>query len=260
VSGDPGAATQRAFMDESTPSHGIPRVRWTIRDMVVASVAAVAFVFVAAVVVVAAFMWLGGMDPYDLASSGPVSAILALEAVLVIPVWIWGPGKYRSGWRSLGFRGLSWLRGVALCGLALAVVLIVEALWETIRQRLGWPGQPEVLPFFGGGPQGLLLALFLGAVVAPIAEEVYFRGFIYAGLRERLGLGWAVVLSAALFALAHLVPSVVVPIFVMGLVFALLYEWTGSLWPCVALHTAVNALAFLAAYVAELRPELFTGI
>ena len=39
----------------------------------------------------------------------------------------------------------------------------------------------------------------------------------------------------------------------------LLYEGTGSLWPCVALHSAVNALAFLAAYALEVHPELFTG-
>jgi hypothetical protein len=69
-------------------------------------------------------------------------------------------------------------------------------------------------------------------------------------LRDRLGLGWGLVISGVIFALVHLVPGVLPPIFVMGVVFALLYQGTGSLWPCIILHGAINSLAFVALYLA----------
>ncbi len=96
---------------------------------------------------------------------------------------------------------------------------------------------------------GLAWALLLGAVVAPVAEEVFFRGFLYAGLRGRWGLGWGLAVSALIFGLAHLMPGVLVPIALLGVVLAWLYEVTGSLWPSILLHMAINGLALVAAYV-----------
>ncbi|MHB0856919.1 MAG: CPBP family intramembrane glutamic endopeptidase [Anaerolineae bacterium] len=234
-------------------------VRWSIKDMVLASLAALALVFLGGVLLVAAaFVWsLTGMP--SLSPTLQLLAVFALEAVLVIPVWLWGPRKYGGGWAALGLRPFALVRGGALVLGALALTLAVNAAWEPIRQQLGWSGQPSFLPLFGPGVGGLLLALLLGAVVAPFAEEVFFRGFLYAGLRQRLGLGWALVISSSLFAVVHVTLGVLPPIFVMGVVFALLYEWTGSVWPCIGLHAAINALAFISAYLVEHFPGLMGG-
>ena len=80
-------------------------------------------------------------------------------------------------------------------------------------------------------------------VVTPVVEEVFFRGFVYSGLIPRLGVGWAIVASAAVFSIFHLAIGVLIPIFVTGLLFALLYQRTGSLWPSIVAHAGQNALA-----------------
>jgi membrane protease YdiL (CAAX protease family) len=104
---------------------------------------------------------------------------------------------------------------------------------------------------FGGGIGGLLVALLLGGVVAPVAEEVFFRGFIYAGLRARWGVGWALAVTSAVFALVHLTPGVFPPLFLMGLLLAYLYERSDSLWPSILLHAAINSIAFIGMYVSR---------
>ncbi|MFH1085858.1 MAG: type II CAAX endopeptidase family protein, partial [Chloroflexota bacterium] len=215
----------------------IPPARWGLRDMLWASLATLGLMLVAGVALALAIglgmAVVGGTAP-------PMSLVilvaLSLELLMIPPSWWWGPRKYGGGWPALGLRRFRVLRGLGLTLAALLGVLAMSAAWEPVRQRLGWASQPDLLPFFGEGLGGLALALLLGGVVAPLAEEVFFRGFLYAGLRARLGAASGVALSALLFALVHVVPGVLAPIFLMGVAFALLYEHTGSLWPCILLH------------------------
>jgi membrane protease YdiL (CAAX protease family) len=85
-------------------------------------------------------------------------------------------------------------------------------------------------------------------VVAPISEEVFFRGFFYGALRNRLGVVWATVISAALFGAIHITSSDTLPLIpvlaLLGAILCLLYEKTGSLYPCIALHAVNNAIAY----------------
>ncbi len=87
-----------------------------------------------------------------------------------------------------------------------------------------------------GNVSMLLVAL---GVVAPVAEEIFFRGVIYAGLRKRLPVVPALVLSSAVFAAAHMDSMRLLP-FVLGIVAALLVEFTGSLVPAILAHMGVN--------------------
>lgn len=89
---------------------------------------------------------------------------------------------------------------------------------------------------------GLLIVVF-----APISEEIFFRGFMFGALRTRLSLWPAAAISAFVFGLLHLSSgdfSVVPPLMVLGLLFAWLYEYTGSLGPPIVLHMINNAIAF----------------
>lgn len=85
---------------------------------------------------------------------------------------------------------------------------------------------------------------FTIVVVAPLMEELLFRGLILRGLLGRFRPWVAVLLSAMLFGLMHVNPWQMVPTFFLGLVFGWFYLRTGSLWPCVAAH-ALNNLLFL---------------
>lgn len=81
-------------------------------------------------------------------------------------------------------------------------------------------------------------------VIAPIGEELLFRGFLYRAVRQHLGPGRALFISASLFALLHLSPSQIAPYLLLGVAFGLVFEWVGSLWASIVLHGLWNAVVF----------------
>ena len=89
----------------------------------------------------------------------------------------------------------------------------------------------------------LVASILMIVVIGPFTEEVFFRGFIFPALRAWLGLGLALVVSGAIFAVFHVDPKVMLPIFVTGVMLAWLYHKTGSIWPPLVAHALQNALA-----------------
>ena len=230
------------------------RVPWNLRDMLLASAASIGLGLLGITFIVGgSLLWETAGLPAP-SQSTRLLGVFSLEAILLIPAWVWGPGKYGGGWKALGFRSCNLRQTAILWGKAFLSILAINIGWEWTRRRLGIPGQPDYLPLFGKGLGGLFLALLLGAIIAPIAEETFFRGYLYAGLRSLWGPSKGIVLSAAIFAAVHILPGVLFPIFLIGLVLAWLYERTGSLWPSIVLHGAMNALAFLASYFAKQFP------
>ncbi|NUN16462.1 MAG: CPBP family intramembrane metalloprotease, partial [Myxococcales bacterium] len=97
-------------------------------------------------------------------------------------------------------------------------------------------------------PEAIIITL-APVIVAPIFEELLFRGFFYRMLRDRMGVYGAVLFTSFLFAAVH--PSVltVLPLFALGAVFALLYEATGSILPSIVAHAMHNLASVGMLYV-----------
>jgi membrane protease YdiL (CAAX protease family) len=88
-------------------------------------------------------------------------------------------------------------------------------------------------------------------VVAPLCEEIFFRGFLYRILRGRMGLWPAVVIDGSLFGAVHLTsggPLAVAVIAPLGFLLCLVYERSGSLYPCIALHALNNSIVSAAEF------------
>jgi membrane protease YdiL (CAAX protease family) len=81
--------------------------------------------------------------------------------------------------------------------------------------------------------------------VAPIAEELFFRAFIFRAALRFVPVPAAYAISGFGFALFHLNPSVVVPFTIVGAIFAWAYWTSGSLWTSIAVHATVNTLSFV---------------
>lgn len=94
-------------------------------------------------------------------------------------------------------------------------------------------------------PAQLAVILVVVCGIVPIAEELFFRGFVYGTLR-RWGVGAAAALSAIFFAAVHNQIVHFLPIFLLGIILALLYQRTGSLLPPVMVHAVNNVVAVLA--------------
>jgi len=97
----------------------------------------------------------------------------------------------------------------------------------------------------------LALSLLLLAVLAPLVEELVFRGLLYGWVAGRWGknVGWIV--SSIAFAAAHTEPAHIVLVFPLGLLFGWLRQRTDSLLPSLVAHIANNALALMAAAYLE---------
>ena len=136
--------------------------------------------------------------------------------------------------------------GLGLAAAAyVAYILFVAMVYSPFVQ----PEQQDITEELG--VDQTTLAAVLGGILiiifAPISEEMFFRGFVYGGLRTRMGLWPAAAISAIVFGLPHITSadiSIVPPLVIFGLLLAWLYEYTGSLGPPIALHMINNAIAF----------------
>jgi membrane protease YdiL (CAAX protease family) len=93
------------------------------------------------------------------------------------------------------------------------------------------------------------LDLLSVALIAPFAEELFFRGFLFAGLVQRMPLLWAAILSGALFGLAHGDLWNFLPLAGVGVALALLYHRMHTLWPNVLAHGVFNAVSLTLTYL-----------
>lgn len=92
----------------------------------------------------------------------------------------------------------------------------------------------------------VLIAFVSAAIISPIYEEIFYRGFIYRWLRTRLGIRSALIISALIFTVAHIPTYNAMPVnFLGGLIFAWAYERTNSVWPAVIVHGLLNGIAVL---------------
>ena len=175
-------------------------------------------------------------------------AAIVLEGGILALAWWFGPRARGLPLSALGFRsiGLGATARYALVVLlgSFAVSMLYILIAEQIApDKLVPPPVPEELGVEGAVVPGFLLVVVLG----PLAEEAFFRGFIFAGLAWHWGLWPAAFVSAALFAVAHGTLGLLVPTFASGLVFVWAFRRSGSLWPVVAAHAVQNGLAFSAA-------------
>lgn len=94
-----------------------------------------------------------------------------------------------------------------------------------------------------------ILAFFILVIVAPCAEELLFRGYLYGKLRGTIGKWLAIVVTSVLFGVAHGQWNVGIDTFVLSLFLCSLREFTGKLWPAVLVHMIKNGIAYYFLFV-----------
>lgn len=172
--------------------------------------------------------------------------VFVQDLIVLGVAWLFGIAKYQARPEQIGLRGYSVPVGCTLSVLLLITSYIVRLVYGIIVNILGVRLQPqEILMQLDLRGVGFILAFVVVAIVAPVAEEVFFRGFLYGGLRKRIGVAGAIVASTIFFTALHLSAGLFIPIFVLGLFLAWLYEYTGSLYPGMFLHAANNGIALL---------------
>lgn len=125
---------------------------------------------------------------------------------------------------------------------ALAVVYAVSVLHDMVVH----PRQQDIIGEFPHTTVGVVLFVLLAVIIAPLFEEIFFRGFLFRALASSWGWLPGAAVSAAVFGIAHAQPDVFIPLFTLGLVLAWVYKRTGSLWTSISLHALFNGISVLA--------------
>jgi membrane protease YdiL (CAAX protease family)/uncharacterized RDD family membrane protein YckC len=189
--------------------------------------------------------------PFDPKLEGD-GALLAAQAMfdsllLFVALGVASDWKFRPLARPLHLLGLKPFRISAL-GIMLATLVayyIAAGLFASLVLK---PDQEDIGGELGVSNPSIVIAVtavLMIVLLAPVAEELFFRGFVFAGLRTRWSLWPAAITSGLIFGLVHAPTGIttVVPLAALGLALCWLYDRTGSLWPCVIAHMINNGLA-----------------
>jgi CAAX protease family protein len=188
-----------------------------------------------------------GFDPDLETLAGKLVLQAALAATLVGIAFIvaGGPAGGPAQARALGLRR----PGAPFLGLA-ALTYVTYVAVAIVYSALVNPHQEDITRDLGVDETAIaaVVAGLLIVVAAPVSEEIFFRGFIFGGLRTRLPFWVAGPLSAAIFGIFHFTGSdswAVIPVLAfLGFGLAFVYERTGSLYPTMLIHAVNNAIAF----------------
>ena len=157
--------------------------------------------------------------------------------------------KFKRPLTDLGLTQKNFFRDVRTGVLSYLVIipflLLILFLISLVAQILSYEPTPQrvVEMFLRESRTGsLIFFTFFVALLGPAIEEIFFRGFAYKAFRASSGVGRAMVVSALIFAAMHMNVVAFLPIFVLGLFLAYLYERTGSLVPSMTAHMLHNLL------------------
>ncbi len=175
---------------------------------------------------------------------------LGLAILIGLP---WLILKQKTSLKDLGLQRLpDWKDFLWLIAGIVAYVFLT--LIVTVVSRLLLPeanyDQAQDTGFSGLTTQFELILTFISlVVVAPVAEEVMFRGYLFGKLKKHAKIWVSVILSALLFAVVHFQFNVGLDTFALGVVLALLRVVTGSIWTSIMLHMVKNGLAFYILFI-----------
>lgn len=149
--------------------------------------------------------------------------------------------------------GLDWgrLGRLVAIGLGLGIgVLVVSAAIQATIQALGFKQTQMVsLQYIREFPPlGFLAVVMAGGIMAPIAEELYFRGFVFRSYLQTRSVWVAYGATSLLFATLHLNLPALLPILVLSVLLCLAYHKTGSIIPSIVGHAVNNTTAFCILY------------
>ena len=179
-----------------------------------------------------------------------------IEGAFVIAPFYYANAAYRSiaphlrlALNALGFRRFR--LGNAIFWIIMLMILIfgINTLYSYLITTLHLNVQTNdqiLLEQSKVAPLSTYATLFAAVFIAPFCEEVFFRGFVFPGLRHGTSLIWAIIISSLLFGVAHADIGSFPILFVIGLALAFLRWQTKSIWPCMILHMLNNGIAALA--------------
>jgi len=190
-----------------------------------------------------------------------LAALLYLITLLIVIGMPWLVKKRATRMNDIGLgRLMSWM-DILITPAGLIIYLILSSVLILVATRL--------LPWFDinqaqdvgfdqlGQRYEYILAFITLVIVAPISEEIIFRGYLYGKLKKFVPFWISIIVTSLLFGAIHGSWNLAVDTFGLSIVLCLLREVTGSIWSSILLHMTKNGIAF---YILFINPLLLATI
>ena len=242
------------FAVSAEPPFAPSTVPWGWRDMIRAialSILSCIILFVLLIIAIVVRQLIGTADDLIVLTS---SVEVGIYGIFLLAIYWTTVRRYDSPWATLGLRPVSWGWLVLAPLLVFGMLVVDGAMISAISTLQGTPFvNPQVQDITQGEhltPRHLLMLLVSVAIVAPIVEELFFRGMLYPLLRRGLPAWLAIVVNAAIFAVLHFIPILLPMLFAMGLLLTFVRARTNSILPGILIHALNNAVVIFGIYAA----------
>jgi len=228
-----------------------------------------------------AAMWLGMelVDPAKVKELKVTPLLLVgqlmfqgFQILLVILILFWRVRVVEFRLGLVEFFGLRWrqwwLAPIIGMGVVILILAIVVSLnlagydqWMAGLQNVEEVEdlQQDVVKMIKENKDPLTFALLalVACVGAPLSEEVVFRGYLYPVVKRFSNIPVAIIFTGLLFGAVHGNLAALLPLCILGMLLAAVYEWTGSLWAPIAVHALFNSYQVFLLKMMEWHPEWF---
>jgi len=181
-----------------------------------------------------------------------------LDTLGVVFIIYFTVGQYKEKFVSLGISFKNFFRNIfyGMVGyialIPILVVLLLAIAYISNLIKYVPEKQPVVELFLKEKNAPLLIYTSLFAAIAgPIIEELFFRGFMYNAFKKYIGIFWATLITAAMFAALHAHIVGFLPILALGMMLAYLYEKTGTLVSSITVHMIHNLSMVLLVFLVK---------
>ncbi len=236
----------------------VPQKRWWVTLLWIVAILAWTFVAVFAPQILIGVI-MGLTLPEGVLSSPLTNAIFSLLSygitlvlLIVLPPMIFKNKIQPSTRERLGLMGLPTWTDIGLAPVGYVVTILIAAGLTALFSLFPWfdSAQAQELgysTYMMGWER--VLAYILLAIIAPIAEELVFRGWLYGKLRIKIPKWLAIILVSLLFGAIHLQWNVGLSVFALSVVNCLLREVTGTIYAGTLVHIIQNSVAFYLVYI-----------
>lgn len=181
-----------------------------------------------------------------------VLGVFILQSVLMLlPLFTVTARHYHLRLSNFGFNkecGLWRTIQLVIKGYAIYLIitfLVTAFILYTNLRIPGYQVNADLLEIFGTSKLELIIAFIVTVILAPLVEEIFFRGFLLRSLVDKVGVWPGTVLVAALFATFHMQWQSVIPIFILGLIINYLMLRSRSIYPAILFHAFNNLIALI---------------
>jgi len=181
-----------------------------------------------------------------------------LDTLVVVFIIYFTVIQYKEPLAALGISARNFLKNVlygviGYIALIPVLILILSIIMVIINMTKYIPAKQPVVELFlkEKGAAFLTYSSLFAAIVGPVIEELFFRGFLYGALKKYIGIFWAMTATAILFAALHAHPVGFFPIVALGLLLAYIYEKTGTLVSSITIHMIHNLIMVLLVFLVK---------